>query len=511
MSRKINELLNELSNKLHKKTISESIKIRKSTPTPNAGYYIFITSDSSDATKATAETSKMARILKLTNDQIKKSEFKKSFNPPQRFADKATGQFGWGYLIHPALSDEQVNILLGNLKELVRDYNVSERLDDDVATGNLTLQQVEFLQKLVGGLEAASDKQMNPETKASIERHLDALEKAIEEDSVYEFLIESYEKAKRFSQNNLNITSHKYSILNSLIIIYSDPEAVLVGSKQYWNGRNYRIKEGASGISISTPDTTGTATTARMVKTTPGLWDKYKKERGIPAGETFENYIRKKNLRYDPVNALAIYAIQNGVARSIKGFKYALVYTDTMVEPIPGKEVDPILGNEEEDAFHIKQRDLESDAERESFTKLAGAVEKYAKIKRIPTLGLNTESGNINELNKVLNLISLEALRDKLKHKEKEPDGPEILKGFSEVVSSIIKNHYGLPSDESKYNIARRGVDRDQLKKDSDAILSTSDYIIKLLDNNMKQLPLRAANSLNEVRQIVRNVIRKLI
>ena len=72
----------------------------------------------------------------------------------------------------------------------------------------------------------------------------------------------------------------------------------------------------------------------------------------------------------------------------------------------------------------------------------------------------------------------------------------------TESVAQIIKNHYGIKSEASKYNIAALGADRESLERSKAKILNTADKLIDQIDSELNK---KLAESK------LRNYIHKLI
>lgn len=529
MERKIHKLLREIVGRKNK-TLNEGIKIFKSNPSyhkaEGLGYWLYLSSDNEVGEEYKDETLDMSKELNLTD--ASKFFKERGFVPPQHTnkgglkagVNPETGQFGWGYFITKVKENSPgyVEGKLENLKELVRDYNNKKNLEDDIKTGGLSLKQVGQIQNLTSAIEDSIDREMNPETKAKLEKYLDELSESIENDEVFEFLTQKYNEASEFIKRNVSAgtQSHPYSISNSMIILAADPNAILAAQKSFWEGRNYRIKDTYKhGISISIPRTTKTQGTAKNILKKPGAWDAYKQQQGIDQGTSFSQHIKSNPAKHN-VDIAHSAIRQKAVRTGFGDFSWGTVYTDTMVEPIPGKEVESIQDMigivDNTDSFHIPQKELDSSTHKEKLNVLFKALFDVAEDAHINTSGISFKDGDINEFNKLLNNISFDEASNRLPRKmgistsQITPQVEEMLYGYSEAISNVVKKHFGLPSEESKYNVARQGIDRDEIEKVYGEIIRISDNIIKSLNSKMKSQP---EETLNEVRKIIRDVIRK--
>jgi hypothetical protein len=493
--RRIHEILSEKLKRAQ--GLGESVKLRRSEAN-RYGYFVFITSDNPNPNEASKEAAKMANVLNLTKG--KAGQWVKPYNAPKYFKDRQTGRFGWGYLITPNMDQEKINTLISHLKELVADYNKSENLEADLETQGMSENEIQRIQNIVQAVEAVEENTQNEAVKANLDRYLTELEDAVENDEVYDFLIKTYENVKNFQNQN---TAWKYSFLNSLTITYGDPEAILAGPKQYWEERNYKIKDEfiGKGIMITKMGKKSDVwDKAKWFKNNPDKFEEFKRENGIPANVRYEDYVKKNAYK------LAVYATKKGLVRQKAFSNFALVptYTDTMVEPMPGKEVEPIVG----DSTYVKEKGDLSPEDKQKVEAISAAVSIVGAKNKIP-LGIE-KTEDINLLNKMLNGISLQFVKEKLKYRlkgsaENRAAEEEILQAYGEVVAHIIKRHYGLPSDSSKYNIASLGGDKETIQKESNTIINLADKLITQIDAEIgaKQ------QALNEVRKMVREMLRK--
>jgi hypothetical protein len=528
MERKIHKLLREMVKKKGL-TLNEGIKIFKSKPTLDrkhgSGYWLFMAPDSMEGSTYKDEALSMSSALNLAKSQT--SQFVKD-NPgigrPVHYKDSETGQFGWGYFISGILEKDPSKIekRLDWLKSLVRKYNNKKKFEEDIKTGELTLKQVGQIQNLASAIEDA--KEMNPETKAKLELYLDELTSAVENDDVFEFLTKKYSEAKEFISNNVKAgtTNYPYSVTNSFIILAAEPGAVLAAQQDFWTGRNYQIKPGAAGVSIRRPKAGSTSQTARQLMSKPGALDAYKQQQGIDPSMSFSQ-IMKSNPKKHSVDMAhsAIYqkAVKTSFSRDETSF-FGTVYTDTMVEPIPGEEVmsiQDIIGSKEDgggevlkDPFHIPQKELDSDAHKQKLNILFKTLIDLADEEQINTAGITFKDGDVNEFNKLINAISYDKVLKRLprsmgiKSSEISPEIDEMLLGYAEALSNIVKKHYGLPSDESVYNVARQGIDREEIEKMYSEIIRIAHSMVSKIDSKVNS----EEKALNEVRKLVRQVLR---
>jgi len=522
MERKVHKLLREMAEK-KSYTLNENVKIFKTPPVRNKkqgeGYWLYVSSDNPSGEIAGQETKDFANKMNFTKNAIKAKKWKHDFIPPQwAMIDKETGQFGWGYFITKVRENMPgaVDKLFSNLKTLVRDYNTSKNLEQDAESGDLTVAQIGQIQNLTSAIEDTLATEMNAETKAKLEKYLDDLSIAIEKDEVFEFLTEKYEEASKFKATNQS-AGHKYTISNAMIILAAQPNAVLAAQRGFWEGRNYRVKEGSEhGIHISIPRTTKTADTARAMQSNSSAWNDYKKQQGIDQGVSYSQHIKanpKKNNADVAYDAISKKLVQTSFGK----FAWGTVYTDTMVEPIPGLEaptIEELLGTPDngKDAFHISQKELDSDVQRQKLINLFDALEDVTQKAKINTSGFAFKKDSINDFNNVLNALAYEefsrSMSKSIGADNMDKDTlEEMLNGYAEVISNLVKKHYGIPSEESKYNAARQGIDREEIQKAYSAVIRISHKIIEALEKSLNTNE-PVAESLAEVREFVKRVLR---
>jgi len=475
--------------------LNENVKIRK-TKTINGGYYIIVTSDLPGGL-GIKETAMMGKVLKLTKDAV----WPHTFEKPKYFKDSSSGMFGWGYFIGPNTPEEKSQESLNNLKTLVSNFNTEKKLAPDTEVGGITLNQLEQIGQITQAVEQAADATENIEIKNNLDKYLDDLQNAVENDDVFEFLIENFEKAKTFQKRN---SGWKYSILNSLIITIAQPLAQYAGPKDYWLGRNYQIKPEfvKNGVLILKPKKGGggkgsdLSQKAKYMKDNPEALNAFKAEMGINDTENFSVD--------DPKNKyqLAKFATQKKyMPGQYARFERAMVYTDNMVEPIPGLEPQE-LGVLNFDNIAV---DL-----TENITPLFDAALSIAQKDAItiPT-SLTGDKNNINNFGKILHAIAIKNIAGKFgKDKNKDADAAEFLKVQAESVAHIIKKHYNLPSESSRYNIASWGGDKEKIKAVGNTIIRIADGVIDKIDAFLKANPQNVNESYNELKLVIRSIIK---
>ena len=152
-----------------------------------------------------------------------KDTFPYNFEKPKHFKDNSTGIFGWGYFVSASASEERKEKIMNDLKFLVGEYNKLSNIEADAKVEGMTPSQVEELTNVVQAVEKSADSpKTNQDAKRNLNKFLDDLAEAVENEEVFEFLIQNFEKAKTFQKRN---TAWKYSILNSLTITSADPSA----------------------------------------------------------------------------------------------------------------------------------------------------------------------------------------------------------------------------------------------------------------------------------------------
>ncbi len=466
------------------KTLSENITIRR-TKGGESGYYILITSDVSDSYDRTKEAAKIGAKLNLTSKT--RNKWDHSFAPPKYWTNKSKSIFGWGYFVPSGTEQEYIDDMIANLKTLVDEYNVKEKLDVDLKTSQLTPKQIKAVEDIVDAVESAEKQNKDNKVKRNLEKYLDDLEEAIENDEVYEFLIDTYEKTKNFQKKNMSF--YKYSFLNSLIIRYSDPQATFAAPKSVWKSKGYDVKdEYKSGIVIiklgGNRDTTWD--NAKWFIQHEKEWKEYKDYANVNQNLSVEDYLRQGG--YKAAYQLASYGLKNSLYNNFGGgFTHAKTYTDTMIQPIPGKEQVPLFSDE----LYAKEKDVTKDELKEKIKNLYNALISIANKERISVLGVPSESDNINNLNELLWKVAKDRVETKyawLLKKDNTQENRDLIKSYAEAISHIVRKHYGLPSESSKYNIANFGADRESLKRESNKLLNIANYLIDGIDKEIEKL-----------------------
>jgi hypothetical protein len=472
--------------------LNENIKVKRTQPL-GGGYWIILTSDLQGEV-GSKETAMMGKILKMTKADVWERQFQK----PTYFKDRSTGVFGWGYFIGPNTTDVKSQEYLSNLKGLVRDFNVEKQLEADTEVEGITLNQMEQITQIVQRVEQAAEETANQEVKNNLEKYLDDLQKSVENDEVFEFLIENFEKAKTFQKRN---SGWKYSILNALIVITGDPTAEYAGPRVYWDSRNYQIKPelDKKGIFIFKPKTSGKSSDvdekAKYFKSHPEALGDFKKEMGIGDQEKFS--------LEDPKNKyqLAMFATKKGYLRkSISRFERTMVYTNNMVEPIPGKETME-LG----DLYFTDTKE----EFQENIVPLFEAVLSIAQKDGVPIpTNLTADKTNVNNFSKALYAVALKKVTSKFGgEKKKSGEDLEFMKIQAESISHIVKRHYGVKSESSKYNIASWGGDKQKLQATGNFIIKAADDIINKIDALLTANKPNVEESYDALRKVIKNVL----
>jgi hypothetical protein len=484
--------LNFSIKKVKSQKMNEDIGIFRTTPTVN-GYYLVLSSDLRGDAGA-KETSLMGHLLKVTS----KTVYDKSIPKPTYFKDNQTGQFGWGYFLPMNATDEKTNTILTNLRELKKEYYKAKKMEPEQDTGNLSLNDIKELRsinvkELGDAIENAADNAENSEMKSRLDQYFSDLQKAIEDDTIFLFLIDNYEKAKKFQTRN---TAWKYSLLNSLIITVADPTASLAGPKDYWDGIGYKVKEEFKnkGIVITKPkssvQTKGKSDIPQKVqfaKENPNVIRDFLADQGYDPTESIEGK------EYQ----LAKYITSKGLyGRRTGRFETAMVYTNNMVEPAPGKEAIDLSGEVD---YNVLETDFEQNLEP-LFNAVVAVCEKTGT--NIPE-ALKANRNDLRNFNRVISALAKKSLAESIGGEGKvKPEDREQLEVRTESVAQIIKNHYGIKSEASKYNIAALGADRESLERSKAKILNTADKLIDQIDSELNK---KLAESK------LRNYIHKLI
>ena len=480
--------------KVKNKNIKEDIGIFRTTPTAT-GYYLLLSSDlrGEDGAK---ESAIMGKLLKVT----KGANYDHSAPIPKYFKDFQTGQFGWGYFLSMNADEEKTNQILNNLRELKKEYYKAKKMEPAEDTGNLSLNDIKELrsvvnnvQELGNAVEKAADNTENSEMKNRLEKYFSDLQKAIEDDTIFLFLIDNYEKAKKFQTRN---TAWKYSLLNSLIITIADPTATLAGPKDYWSGMGYKIKDEyvKNGIVITKPksslQTKGKSDIPEKVKfakENPNIIRDFLVDQGYDAGESIEG----KDYQ------LAKYITQKGLhGKRSGGFETAMVYTNNIVEPIEGRDVVDLSGEAD---YNVLEKDYDQNL-TPLFNVVLAVCEKTNTF--IPE-ALKQNRNDLKNFNRIISALVKKMLAESYGGEAKvKPEDREQLEVRTESVAQIVKNHYGIKSEASKYNIAVLGADKESLERSKAKILNTADKLINQIDAELKD---------NIAESNIRKMISKLI
>lgn len=476
------------------KNLKEDIAIFRTPPSRN-GYYLLLSSDLSGE-QGTKETARIGALLKVTKSTV----YDKSIPKPSRFVDNQTGQFGWGYFLPMDSTQEKTDEILKNLRDLKKEYYKAMKMEPEEDTGNLSLNDIKELRSVVDNvqtlenqIEDAIDNTDNSIVKNRLEKYFSDLQAAIEEDSLFTFLIDNYEKAKKFQDNSKRL-GWDYSILNSMLITVGDPDVIMAGPKNYWSDEGQKVKKEFenNGIFILKPSSKRSDYQDKLnwARQNPNVIRDFKRDQGYSQDDSVENreyqlvkYITKNNLY---------------VAGRKFGFDRVMVYTNNMVEPMEGNEAIDWSNTGEDDYNRLeKQYD-------QNLTPLFTAILSVCTDNNIfISDNLRQDLNNLANFNKVVSAISRKFLVEKMggENKIKNTD-IELLTIRTEAVAQIIKNHYNIKSEASKYNLAVLNADRESLEKNRTIILNTSDRIINMIDSKLNK---------NIQESKIRKVISKLI
>ena len=216
---------------------------------------------------------------------------------------------------------------------------------------------------------------------------------------------------------------------------------------------------------------------------------------------------------------MAHHAIDSKATRTGFGnFVFGAVYTDNMVEPIPGKEVPSIsdlLGSDTDvdDMLHISQKELDSGEHIDKLKTVFNAVISVAQENNVNIPKISLKRDSINDFNRVLGAISYNRFKNKnakaIGGENMDEDTlDEMLNGYSEVISNLVKRNYGLPSEASKYNAARQGIDREEIQRMYKSVVDIAHGIIGDVNKKMSE-PKLEPKSIDEIRRLVRSVLKK--
>jgi len=482
--------------KVKNKNIKEDIGIFRTSPSRN-GYYLLLSSDLS-GDQGTKETARIGALLKVTKSTV----YDKSIPKPSRFVDNQTGQFGWGYFLPMDATQEKTDEILNNLRELKKEYYKAMKIQPEEDTQNLSLNDIKELRSVVDNvqvlenqIEDAIDNTDNSQVKNRLEKYFSDLQKAIEEDSLFTFLIDNYEKAKKFQDNSKRL-GWDYSILNSMLITVGDPDVFMAGPKNYWNDEGQKIKSEFenNGIFILKPSSKRSDYQDKLnwAKQNPDVIRDFKRDQGYSQEDSVEKreyqlvkYITKNNLY--------------SAGRKF-GFDRVMVYTNNMVEPMEGNQAID-WSNTGEDDFNRLEKQYD-----QNLTPLFTAILSICNENNIfISDNLRQDLNSLANFNKVVSALSRKFLVEKMggENKIKNTD-VELLTIRTEAVAQIIKNHYNIKSEASKYNIAALGADRESLEKNRAIILNTSDKIINIINSKLNKNIQE-----NRIRKMISKLIRE--
>lgn len=481
---KIKKLLQEKLEKNNKNLLSEEIVVKKTLPREDGSYYIVATSDSKNSFTRVKENGGFGNEENLTkkNQEFWKNRFPEmpqNFPPPGEKGKWGWGEnvFGWGYKIIPGMSQETADRLLKQLNTLADEYNAiaAKRFNRTAKKSEITSsEQLEMIYSIAEELESAESYNEMPEIKANFEKYLDNLYDAIDQggDAIYQFLSDSYKKTREFRKRNLLF--YKYSYLNSLIIRTADPMARFAATEQSWYDKGYRIKPNfRRGISIRAGSSGNTTfTNALWFKTHEAEWRAYKSAHGLPRDMSWDSYVtyeKDKDKKDSKTRMLAYFGLNNNYYTN-QGTSVSRIYTDTMIEPIPEKEQVSLDSME----FYVEEDPIESLEGKEKVNALFDALSIMADKMKINTVGIVKGDGDVNQLNRLLSKVAYEKMTDRfsslLKDKTNRAQNEEMLKGFAELAAGFVREHYGLPSKSSVYSVSSFGVEKQEAKKNMEAI-----------------------------------------
>ncbi len=272
----------------------------------------------------------------------------------------------------------------------------------------------------------------------------------------------------------------------------------MAGPKDYWEGVGYKIKDEftKNGIVITKPksslQTKGKSDIPQKVKwakENPDVIRDFLQDQGYSMNEPIEGK------EYQ----LAKYITSKGLyGRRTGGFETAMVYTNNMVEAIPGRE---IIEPEGDADYNVLEKDYEQNL-TPLFNAILTVCEKTGTFIPEP---LKQNKEDLKNFNRVVSALAKKMLAESYGGEAKvKPEDREQLEVRTESVAQIIKNHYGIQSEASKYNIAALGADRESLERSKSKILNTADKLINQIDSELK-------NNIQEskIRKIVSKLIRE--
>src|SRR5690606_7260692 len=143
----------------------------------------------------------------------------------------------------------------------------------------------------------------------------------------------------------------------------------------------------------------------------------YKKNNDIEPSKTFDDIKRENPLMHN--TGMAHHAIDSKVTRTGFGnFVFGAVYTDNMVEPIPGKEAPSISdllgsGTDVDGMLHISQKELDSGEHTSKLKIIFNAIINIAQESNVSIPKISLKRDSINDFNRVLGAISYDRFKNK--------------------------------------------------------------------------------------------------
>jgi hypothetical protein len=216
----------------------------------------------------------------------------------------------------------------------------------------------------------------------------------------------------------------------------------------------------------------------------------------LPENLTVDQYL--KNGGKQAAYTLASFGIKQGfIKNTFFKFVPSSTYTDTMIEPIEGREQTPLTN----DDFAVKEDPVNSSDTKEKIDLLFDAVSRIAEKHQTNILGIKRADGDINHLNALLNKTLLKIMQDKYSFMEKTTSGQEMVKAYAEAVAHMVRKYFDLPSESSKYNIASMGVEKKDLEQRSKTLLNIAHQFIQQIETDIK------SQQIKEIRKTVKKTL----
>jgi hypothetical protein len=120
----------------------------------------------------------------------------------------------------------------------------------------------------------------------------------------------------------------------------------------------------------------------------------------------------------------------------------------------------------------------------------------------------NWANGDINALNKLLHEYAFNQVSYFFNRKNlipddmKEMEKGEMLKAYAEAVSYIVKKHFNLPAESSKYKAAFHGLDPSESAEQSKEAIMRAQYIIQDIEKVLEK-----DTSLKEFKTLVKHTL----